>query len=373
LRDYLSWYLLRNQVHRVNWSHCANTFTRAFPDKSMMQRSSIERLLTRAWLTKGVLATLLWPISFIFGLIIALRRKLYNVGVFEQTRLPVPVIVVGNIYVGGTGKTPLVIWLVKQLRMHGFVPGVISRGYGSDATLAVEITAQMSLAEAGDEPLLIVQKAAVPVVVGRNRVTAARSLLSAHPEVNVIISDDGLQHYALARDVEILLFDERGIGNGWLLPAGPLREPATRRFDFRILNGLQAVGENSFSMQLYGQRAEQLVNRTHTKLLTEWPENISVAAAAGIGNPERFFSMLKQLGVKLHEQIALPDHFDYAINPFESLTTDIILITEKDAVKCAMRDALANDSRLWVVPVEAAIAGPLTEHLVEKLRGYTTA
>lgn len=333
----------------------------------------MERLLTRAWLTKRGLAALLWPISLVFGLISASRRRLFAVGVFKQTRLPVPVVVVGNIYVGGTGKTPLVIWLIKQLRMHGLVPGVISRGYGGDANRVVEINAQMSPDDIGDEPLLILQKAAVPVVVGRNRVAAARKLLSAHHEVNVIISDDGLQHYALARDVEILLFDERGVGNGWLLPAGPLREPVTRRFDFRVLNGLQAVGENSFSMQLYGQRAEQLVNRTHTKLLTELPENLSIAAAAGIGNPERFFSMLKQLGVKLNEEIALADHFDYAVNPFESVTADIILITEKDAVKCSRRDALANDPRLWVVPVEAAIAGPFTEHLVEKLRGYTTA
>ncbi len=373
MRDYLNWYLLRNRAHRVNWSHRANTFTRVVPNKSMMQRSSIERLLTRAWLTKGVLATLLWPISFIFGLIIALRRKLYTVGVFKQTRLPVPVIVVGNIYVGGAGKTPLVIWLINQLRMHGFVPGVISRGYGSDVTMATEINSQSLPGDVGDEPLLILQRADVPVVVGRNRVTAARNLLNAHPDVNVIISDDGLQHYALARDVEILLFDERGVGNGWLLPAGPLRESTSRRFDFRVLNGLQAVGDHSFSMQLYGQRAEQLVNRANAKLLTELRENLSISAAAGIGNPERFFTMLKQMGLKLHEQIALPDHFDYAVNPFESLKSDIILITEKDAVKCVRRNALTSDPRLWVVPVEAAIAGPLTEHLVEKLRGYTTA
>lgn len=339
----------------------------------MTQRSSIERVLTRAWRTKGVLATFLWPISLIFGLIIAMRRKLYTVGVFEKTRFPVPVIVVGNIYVGGTGKTPLVIWLVKQLRMHGFVPGVISRGYGSDANTVIEINSQMAPDDVGDEPLLILQTAAVPVVVGRIRVNAARSLLKAYPEVNVIISDDGLQHYALARDIEILLFDERGVGNGWLLPAGPLREPASRRFDFRVLNGLQAVGDHSFSMQLYGQRAEQLVNRAQTMLLKDLPENISVAAAAGTGNPERFFTMLKQLGVKLSEQIALPDHFDYAVNPFESLKAGVILMTEKDAVKCVRRDALASDPRLWVVPVEVAIAGPFTEHLVEKLRGYTTA
>ena len=339
----------------------------------MTQQSPIEIFLTRTWLSRGLAAWLLWPISLVFGAIIAIRRCLFKVGVFEQTRLPVPVIVVGNIYVGGTGKTPLVIWLSRQLREQGFVPGVISRGYGGDASRVVEINAQMSPDDIGDEPLLILQRPGVPLVVGRNRVSAARALLTAHPEVNVIISDDGLQHYALGRDIEILLFDERGIGNGWLLPAGPLREPVTRRFDFRVLNGLESVGENSFSMQLVGQHAEQLINRANTKALKELPENLSIAAAAGIGNPERFFTMLKQLGVNVEEHIALPDHFDYSSNPFESLKVDIILITEKDAVKCSRRNGLADDPRLWVVPVEAAIAGPFSEHLVEKLRGYPTA
>ena len=339
----------------------------------MTQQSPIELFLTRTWLSRGLAAWLLWPISLVFGAIIAIRRCLFKVGVLEQTRLPVPVIVVGNIYVGGTGKTPLVIWLSRQLREQGFVPGVISRGYGGDASRVVEINAQMSPDDIGDEPLLILQRAGVPLVVGRNRVSAARALLTAHPEVNVIISDDGLQHYALGRDIEILLFDERGIGNGWLLPAGPLREPVTRRFDFRVLNGLESVGENSFSMQLVGQHAEQLINRANTKALKELPENLSIAAAAGIGNPERFFTMLKQLGVNVQEHIALPDHFDYSSNPFESLKVDIILITEKDAVKCSRRNGLADDPRLWVVPVEAAIAGPFSEHLVEKLRGYPTA
>ena len=339
----------------------------------MTQQSPIEIFLTRTWLSRGLAAWLLWPISLVFGAIIAIRRCLFKVGVFEQTRLPVSVIVVGNIYVGGTGKTPLVIWLCRQLREQGFVPGVISRGYGGDASRVVEINAQMSPDDIGDEPLLILQRAGVPLVVGRNRVSAARALLTAHPEVNVIISDDGLQHYALDRDIEILLFDDRGIGNGWLLPAGPLRESVTRRFDFRVLNGLESVGENSFSMQLVGQHAEQLINRANTKALKELPENLSIAAAAGIGNPERFFTMLKQLGVNVQEHIALPDHFDYSSNPFESLKVDIILITEKDAVKCSRRNGLADDPRLWVVPVEAAIAGPFSEHLVEKLRGYPTA
>ena len=163
----------------------------------MTQRSSIETFLTRTWLSRGLAASLLWPISSVFGVIIAIRRWLFKVGVFEQMRLPVPVIVIGNIYVGGTGKTPLVIWLSRQLREQGLVPGVISRGYGGDANHVVEINAQMSPDDVGDEPLVIVQRAGVPLVVGRNRVSAARTLLNAHPEVNVIISDDGLQHLSL--------------------------------------------------------------------------------------------------------------------------------------------------------------------------------
>lgn len=254
----------------------------------MTQRSSFETLLTHAWLSRGIVACLLWPVSVLFGLISVSRRWLYSVGLFQQTQLPVPVVVVGNIYVGGTGKTPLVIWLVKQLRIHGWVPGVISRGYGSDTHHAVDIHSLMSPDDIGDEPLLILQKTNAPLVVGRNRVSAARALLHAHPEVNVIISDDGLQHYALARDVEILLFDERGIGNGWLLPAGPLREPSTRRYDFRVLNGLESVGDHTFSMQLYGQCAEQLVNRTQIKLLKELPKKCVDCCGCRYWKPRAF-------------------------------------------------------------------------------------
>ena len=340
---------------------------------SYSSRSSLESLFTRHWRVRSWLACLLWPLSVVFGAITALRRRGYALGLFAQAHLPVPVIVVGNIYVGGTGKTPLVIWLAHQLRQQGFVPGVISRGHGSDAERVLEVLPDMLPGVAGDEPLLILRNASVPLFIGRHRTAAAHALLAAHSEVNVIISDDGLQHYALARDIEILLSDERGVGNGWLLPAGPLREPASRRCDFRVLHGVVATGPRAYTMQLRGELAEQLMDRGQTRPLTAWSGSTRIAAAAGIGNPERFFSMLRQQGVSLATVLPLPDHFDYDSNPFASLDADVILITEKDAVKCLHKESLATDPRLWVVPVQAAITGPLSEHLVEKLRGYPTA
>ena len=339
----------------------------------MSTRASLESLITRHWRKRGWLAWMLWPVSLLFGGLIAGRRWLYASGALEQTNLPVPVIVVGNVYVGGTGKTPLVIWLAIQMKQRGFVPGVISRGHGSHTGQVQEICAGMSPDDAGDEPLLIVQQARVPLFVGRDRVAAARALLCAHPEVNMIIADDGLQHYALGRDIEILLSDDRGMGNGWLLPAGPLREPASRRCDFRVLHAVEATDEHAFTMHLHGQQAEQLIDRSKIMRLSSLPSQVRIAAAAGIGNPQRFFGMLQGCGARLDHTLSLPDHFDYSHNPFANLHADIILITEKDAVKCVRKQTIANDTRLWVVPVQATIAGPLSEHLLEKLRGHSTA
>ncbi|MBW8901401.1 MAG: tetraacyldisaccharide 4'-kinase, partial [Massilia sp.] len=200
---------------------------------------ALEATLTRAWLRRGPLALTLWPLSLLFGALSGSRRALYRAGVLRAEKLPVPVIVVGNIFIGGTGKTPLTIWLASVLRDAGFHPGVISRGHGRAGEEALAVHAASSSEEAGDEPLLIAQRAQCPVVVGRRRVQAGRSLLAAHPEVDVIISDDGLQHYSLARDLEIVLFDARGVGNGFLLPAGPLREPPSRRRDFTVVNGAE--------------------------------------------------------------------------------------------------------------------------------------
>ena len=339
-------------------------------------RLTLEAVLSRAWQGRGLLACALWPLSLLFGALAGLRRLLFALGIKQAQRLPVPVIVVGNVFVGGTGKTPFAIWLIEALRAAGYTPGVISRGYGGGAGASVEVTAVSMAAQVGDEPLLIVQRTGVPLVVGRRRVAAGLALLAAHPEVDVIISDDGLQHYALARDIEIVLSDTRGAGNGWLLPAGPLREPASRRRDFSVLN----VGSSSgaapagvHAMQLQADEAVQLAPPCARRALATMGEGGSrLAAVAGIGNPGRFFATLQGAGLVFSAH-PLPDHYDFAGNPFAGLAADVILITEKDAVKCRAIEAIRNDPRIWVVPVTARIDGALAEHIVEKLRERPTA
>ncbi|MEC5216585.1 tetraacyldisaccharide 4'-kinase [Actimicrobium sp. GrIS 1.19] len=339
--------------------------------------ATLESLLLRAWQRRGVLACMLWPLSLLFGALGAMQRNGYRSGRLLSSRLPAPVIVVGNLFVGGTGKTPLVIWLVHALRNAGYVPGVISRGYGTRHDSVIDVAPDALPAEVGDEPLLIAQRAGCPVMVGRDRVAAARALLQKHPAVNVIVSDDGLQHYRLQRDVEIVLFDERGAGNGWLLPAGPLREPVSRRRDFTVVNAARTppgvaadIAADSHRMRLVGGFAEALVDPTRRIALGDLSGRI--LAAAGIGNPERFFSMLRAAGLTIRT-MALPDHHDFRDDPFRSVHADVILITEKDAVKCRQIEALKADSRLWVVPVAAQIDGPLAQLILEKLHGHPTA
>ena len=287
--------------------------------------------------------------------------------------MPVPVIVVGNVFVGGTGKTPLVIWLVEQLRQAGYVPGVISRGHGAEVDTVRLVSVQSEAVQVGDEPLLIRTRTACPVAVGRDRVAAARALLAAHPTVSVIISDDGLQHYRMRRTLEIVLFDQRGAGNGWLLPAGPLREPLSRRRDFTVFNGKlipESFPIQTVRMNLVGDYARQLIAPAREVALRALRGPL--LAAAGIGNPQRFFAMLRDAGLVI-DTLPLPDHFDFLQNPFAACAAATILITEKDAVKCAQIDGLKNDSRIWVVPVTARLDAPLCELIVEKLRGYPTA
>jgi tetraacyldisaccharide 4'-kinase len=336
--------------------------------------SSLESTLTRAWLRRGPLALALWPLSLLFRLLAAVRAALFRAGMLQSERLPVPVIVVGNIFIGGTGKTPLTIWLAEQLREAGFRPGVISRGHGSAAGDARAVTPASSAREVGDEPLLIAARAGCPVVVGRRRAAAGRRLLALHPEVDVLIADDGLQHYALRRDVEVVLFDGRGVGNGWTLPAGPLREPPSRRRDFTVVNTpdlspalAAAVGGRPFRMRLQGGVAERLDAAGGPRPLTSF-QGLRILAAAGIGNPERFFGMLRAQGLEI-DALALPDHHDFLDDPFRGVSAEVILITEKDAVKCRQLENINNDPRLWVVPVTAQIDAALAAQIVEKCRG----
>jgi tetraacyldisaccharide 4'-kinase len=342
--------------------------------------SSLESTLTRAWLRRGPLAVALLPVALLFGALAAVRRRLFQSGLKPSVRLPVPVIVVGNIFIGGTGKTPLTIWLAEALRAAGMRPGIISRGHGGDAGkdgAPRAVTPGADPRVVGDEPLLIAQRTGCPVVIGRQRAEAGRALLAAHPDVDVLITDDGLQHYALARDIEIVLFDGRGVGNGWLLPAGPLREPPSRSRDFTVVNVpeitpalARAVGGAPYRMLLSGQYAEPLNGGARVPLAELRAKRI--VAAAGIGNPGRFFAMLRAAGLAPGE-LALPDHHDFLDDPFAALDAEIILITEKDAVKCRQIEHLKDDPRLWVVPVTAQLDPALAEQIVEKCRGRSPA
>lgn len=353
--------------------------------------SSLETTFSREWLRRGALACALWPLSLLFRGLAGARRAAFAAGLSSSERLPVPVVVVGNIFIGGTGKTPLTIWLVDALRAAGFSPGVVSRGFGSKDAAPRAVSAGSTPAEVGDEPVLIAARTGCPVFVGRQRAAAGRALLAAHPEVNVIVTDDGLQHYALARDVEVVLFDGRGVGNGWTLPAGPLREPPSRRRDFTVVNAPEltpalaaAVAPHGagapWQMRLAGDVAERLADRAERLPLAELAQKaaagqgagLRVAAAAGIGNPGRFFAMLRAAGLQPQE-LPLPDHHDFKDRPFAAIEADIILVTEKDAVKCWQIEELRNDPRIWVVPVSASINPALADQIVEKLRGRTPA
>jgi tetraacyldisaccharide 4'-kinase len=292
----------------------------------------------------------------------------------------VPVVVVGNLYVGGTGKTPLTIELVRSLQGRGWHPGVVSRGYGSATRSPRLVDHDAAAAEVGDEPLLIARSTQVPVVVGVRRVEAAHLLLRAYPDCDVIVADDGLQHRRLAREVEIALVDERGLGNGWLLPAGPLREPAGRleSVDAIVLRGTTsnpARGTPAFEMQTrLADEIHRLGDRANTMPLAELvrrqaARSLSMTAAAGIGVPERFFAMLRTAGLTF-EALPLPDHYDFQDNPFARLRTHLVLVTEKDAVKCERLEPVRKDARIWVVPLAATVDERLIDLVVARLTAH---
>ena len=337
-----------------------------------MNNDRLANALMRAWLRRGWLARLLWPLSALYAALLACRRAFYQLGWLQQRSLPVPVIVVGNIFVGGTGKTPLVIWLLEQLALAGYRPGVISRGYGGTNAGTMLVTDNALASEVGDEPLLIARQTRCPVAVGRDRYEAGAALLQKFPTLDVLVADDGLQHLALQRDIEVVLFDSRGVGNGWVLPAGPLREPVARVRDFTVINlntadsPDAALGSTFYRMQLTGASAWQLSSPAQIRPIASFADGRKVLAAAGIGNPDRFFAMLHQQGLQT-ATLALPDHFDFATNPFAQVNADIILITEKDAVKCRQSGEIAADPRIWVVKAEVSVAGGLAAAVLEKL------
>lgn len=319
--------------------------------------------LTNSWYRPSLVSLLLRPVSWLYRLIISLRRQAYRNGLFEQLPLPVPVIVVGNISVGGSGKTPFVIWLAQYLQNQGWHPGIISRGYGGKADhYPCSVHLDSLAAEVGDEPLLIHQRTQCPVVVAPDRVAAGQQLL-AENSCNVIITDDGLQHYRLQRDMEIVIIDaKRGLGNQLCLPAGPLREPLSRleTVDFTIFHG--ESDSQRLTMQLQLQQAVQLKNNNHQKSLTEFAET-PVYAFAGIGHPQRFFDQLQQLGLTIIPH-AFADHHAYTEADFQFAEAYPILMTEKDAVKC---QGFATEN-MWYVPAEAKLSPSLGPAIDQKLR-----
>ncbi len=342
--------------------------------------------LHRQWLTRGWLSVLMRPFSWVVLIILAMRKKSYLYFPSRIYQARVPVLVIGNIYVGGTGKTPVVIALVKALTQKGWHPGVISRGYGVEISVTPRI-GQGVLApdHFGDEPALIASQTGAPIAVHPNRKKAIEALLAYAPETDLIVSDDGLQHLALARNLEIIVQDQRLVGNGCVMPAGPLRETIDRlEYVHAIVTNVaqrDLLGQSDFTRPSGGvttlpkttNMALQIglfrnLKHHQTLTVTQFQDLIfgqSLAAAAGIGAPERFFESLRSKGFVLNETLALPDHHSFTANTFFSLQSRHILITAKDAIKCEH----LQDERLWVVEVDAVFSDPeFTDWLSQALR-----
>ena len=326
--------------------------------------SIAQEVIETAWRRKNALFYLvLTPLSWLFGLITSVRRFAYQEGFFKSYALPVPVIVVGNINVGGSGKTPVVMWLVDQLTKNGYRPAVISRGYGGSVKSPTSVNASSQASLVGDEPVLIKNRCDCPVWVGTDRVAVATALLKAHPECNVIISDDGLQHYRLKRDVEIAVVDaEHHEKNARLLPAGQLREPLSRlnRVDAIVCNG-QKSDDAFYQMQLVGERFYNLANVETYAVAADFKHK-AIKAMAGIGKPARFFEHLQQLGLTF-VSVSFDDHYPFSAQDLAQIDCDVLIMTEKDAVKCK---AFAQPHH-WVLPVQASIDAALMPLILTKL------
>ncbi|MDT7849511.1 tetraacyldisaccharide 4'-kinase [Methylophilus sp. VKM B-3414] len=313
----------------------------------------------KQWQGMGWAQALLLPLSMLFAVLSGLRRLFYQVGLLSSQALPVPVVVVGNLSVGGVGKTPVVIYLAQQLLAAGYRPGILSRGYGGQHT--GEVTPDSLPQSLGDEPVLIAGRTGCPIWVDANRVAGGLALLQAHPEVNVILCDDGLQHYALQRDIEIAVVQRPlGIGNGHLLPAGPLRERLRRlqTVDIIVESGQVPAGPWPVAHYVVGLEVGRWTSVTdlNTHLSNAELQQRALVAIAGIGHPQRFFNTVSNLGITC-ETVAFADHHAYRKEDFLPFKQKTILMTEKDAVKC-QHLGLTN---AWYLPVSAQIT-PLGDH-----------
>ena len=335
--------------------------------------------LEKAWYSKTKINYLLAPLSLLFWLLSSLRRVLFQIGIKKQSQFPLPVIVVGNISVGGTGKTPFVIYLVELLRKQGFNPAIVSRGYGaspeSDDTNKFPrlITSQSEVSFSGDEPKLLAMRTNCPVVIDANRSRAIEYVCES-TDCNIVISDDGLQHYAMTRDIEIVLLDKsRMFGNGWLLPVGPLRElPSRLKQVDLVLHNSGFVQDEIAQYTLNSDKAFNLLDQQVSLPLGE-----KVNLISGIGNPERFSQTAKGMGYQISSQNFLADHHQFTLSDFAQYTgEDIILMTEKDAVKCrTIIESLTDKDtqsylkrNCFVLPISASISKSVEQTLLELLQ-----
>ena len=326
-------------------------------------------MLQRAWQTRGPVAWALWPLSLLYGALVKARRGLYRTGLLTSEHPGCPVIVVGNVIAGGAGKTPVVIAVVQQLRARGLHPGVISRGYGRHGTDLREVHTDSPASAVGDEPALIARHCpGTPVFVAPRRVDAARALRAAHPGTNVIVCDDGLQHLALRRDVEICVFNDHGVGNGWLLPAGPLREPWPRAVHLVLHAGDARPPSTAPAFRLTRRLADHALRADGSQVPLTSLRGQPLHAVAAVARPTDFFAMLQAQGLTLERTEALPDHYNY--DSWQRFTDNLktLICTEKDAVKLWSQhpDALA-------VPLQVDIAPPFFDHLLKLLHGPQTA
>jgi tetraacyldisaccharide 4'-kinase len=319
----------------------------------------MQKWFEQQWQSRGLAQIILLPLSWLFQLLAVIRRHAYQRNWFKSYALSVPVIVIGNITVGGTGKTPLVVLLAEQLKNAGYTPGIISRGYGG--TQVGEVFAHSLPSRFGDEPVLIAKRTACPIWVNADRVMAGQGLLAAHPNCNVIISDDGLQHYRLKREIEIVVLNSKhSFGNRRLLPAGPLREKLSRLTQVLAIVDTSRIGPKYmleeraslpplYSMSLLMQGIYSL-DESRKISLSEL-QHQPVVAIAGIGHPDRFFSFIKGLGLNC-EYLAFNDHHAFNQQDFAGLQDKTILMTEKDAVKCKHLEL----NNAWYLPVSAILA-----------------